>query len=276
MEMVKAKLIVAALLTLGCSAWAQGTYTWTTAPIDGHFTGTTVPTADNVDQALGTVDGKVYTAPNGRKYKGMVADVARDLISYQPQMMPVKEVLGVAPEDMKRKRPESGLSNMIVDCVKHRTEELTGRHVDVALINFGGIRTHILKGNVVLDDMLSMLPFNNYLSYVALKGEDLQILVRDVVAGGIQPMSGAVVTIKGDELVDVKINGEPIDPERIYGLATIDFLLDGGDHIFAAKNAKELIITEELSRDAVIPFLRQLTAEGKPIEYKKDGRVIEL
>jgi 2',3'-cyclic-nucleotide 2'-phosphodiesterase (5'-nucleotidase family) len=82
------------------------------------------------------------------------------------------------------------------------------------------------------------------------------------------------VKVKGHELVDVKIGGEPIDPQRLYNVATIDFLLSGGDQIAVGALAEDVVLTSVLIRDVVLEYLKALEAEGKVIDVQKDGRVI--
>ena len=82
------------------------------------------------------------------------------------------------------------------------------------------------------------------------------------------------MVVNGKELDSLLVGGKPVDPEKIYGVATIDFLLDGGDRINVARNAKELIITKTILCDAILPYIKSLTAQGKNIEYFVDDRVV--
>ena len=251
---------------------------WQRAHMDGSRTGVTTPNADNVEQALGIVKDGVYYAPNGKVFKGgATPEVARLLIAAQPEMAFVKEYIGYSPREVIRNiRPQNELSNLIVDRLMAKTEEETGKKVDVGICNFGGIRVDLPQGDVILDDILSMLPFENYLCYVQLKGKDLRALYEQFARTGMQVVGGVELTVKDHELVDVKVGGKPLDDDALYGLATIDFLLDGGDELHCAKNALDLVQTKVLLRDAVLPYMRELGAAGKPIEYHLDNRVVEL
>lgn len=252
-------------------------YSWETVPMDGHRVGATIPSADNVDQALGTVKNGVYTAPNGKRYRGTVAKVAALLIDSQPSMSFVKEKIGYAPKDMIRCRPECDLSDMLVDYMMASCEDATGLKVDVGLLNFGGMRTDIHKGTVILDDFLSMLPFQNFIAYVRLKGSDLRVLFEQMGRTRPEAVGGVRLTFSSEEgLVSALVGGEPLDDDKEYGLATVDFLLDGGDHFSAAKNALELIQTDLLLRDAVLAYVRKNSAETGEIKYEADGRVVIL
>ena len=246
--------------------------------MDGSRTGATAPDADNVVQALGSVRNGVYYAPNGKIFKGgSVVKAAELLIGAQPHMATVKEVVCYSPREVLRStRPQNELSNLIVDRMMVKTQEVTGRKVDAGIVNFGGIRVDLPQGNVLLDDILSMLPFENYLCYVQLRGSDLRALYQQFARTGMQVVGGVELTVKDHELVDVKVGGKPLDDNALYGLATIDFLLDGGDEIFCARNAVDMVQTKVLLRDALLPYLRDLGARGIPVEYHIDNRVVEL
>ena len=273
--MVKAKVIaLAALALLACSC--QHEFSWQKHRMDGHRTGVRVPTADNVTEALGTVNDSVYVAPNGKVFPLGTATygAAADLIAVQPEMARVKEVIAFAPRAMISYAPESELSNWWVDRLMVEVASVTRRKVDVGIANFGGIRVDFPQGDILLDDLVSMFPFKNYLSYVALKGSDLQAIFDQMAATRPQVLGGVKFVLTGNRIDTLLVGGKPIDPDRTYGVATIDFLLDGGDGLTIAKNAKELITADKTVIDVMLPYVRSLGASGTPLEYKTDGRVV--
>ena len=277
MEMVKAKIVLvfaAAAVLCSCSH----SYKWQKFSIDGHRTGVTVPTAANIAESLGTIEDGVYTAPNGKVFNGGATPaVAELLIDVQPAMARLKEVVAYAPEAMVKHRPESTLSNFIVDRLfadVAKLAEPSGRKVDVAITNMGGIRVDIAKGDVLLDDIVSMLPFANYLCYVQIPGSELRGIFEFMAENGVQCISGARIVVKDKKLVSAEVGGEPLDDSRLYGVATIDFLLDGGDGYKIARGASDYLITDVKIGDAILADIRALTAEGRPLEYFTDGRVL--
>jgi 2',3'-cyclic-nucleotide 2'-phosphodiesterase (5'-nucleotidase family) len=248
---------------------------WKHEKIDGHRTGVTAPSQDNVKTALGVVEKGIYTAPNGRTFKkGATPAVARILIEAQPAMASVKEVLGYSEKEMKRYPPQCELSNWFTDFLRVKTAELTDRKVDVAIYNFGGIRTDMPQGNITVDDIMSMFPFRNTLCYVALKGSDLRAIFNFLAETHMQALSGVQLVVRDHKLESVKVGGEPLDDKKTYGVATINFLLTGGDGLFIAKNAQELIDSGIYVKDALIPYIQRLTRESTAIEGKLDDRVV--
>lgn len=269
------KMVLAAAALLLCIGAGAQSYDWRTVPMDGSRTGVIAPTADNVPEALGTMEGKNYKAPNGKVFKGKTAaaKVASTMIAAQPEMAYVKEVVGFASKEMRRYRPQSELSNFLVDRLMIVTQDSVGRKVDVGILNFGGIRTNIPQGDILLDDIMSMLPFKNYVCYVEMPGSELRRVFNGFAKYGPQVFGGAKIVIKDNKLVSAIVGGEPLDDNRTYGVASIDFLLDGGDHLKLARNAKDLVMTEILLRDAILPYVRELHAASIPVEYKVDDRV---
>ena len=282
---MKQLFIVTLALLLAQPAFAQesaapdgaSTARWQSAKIDGHRTGVTAPTQDNVREALGSVEKGVYTAPNGRRFKkGATPAVAALMIEAQAPMAPVKETIGYAPKEMRRYGPQCELSNWFTDFLRAKTAELTGKPVDVAIYNSGGIRTDMPQGDITVDDIMSMFPFRNSLCYVALKGADLRAIFQQLASTRLQPFSGAKMTVRDGKIESLTVGGAPIDDKKVYGVTTINFLLTGGDGLFIARNALELIDSGVMVKDAVIPYIKSLTLAGKAVEGALDDRIVVL
>lgn len=273
-EIIMRKIIlVFVCLGLSLGAFAQN-YKWQRTAIDGSRTGVVSPSADNVKEALGEVKGKKYYAPSGKVYKGTTAEVAKLIIDAQSEMAAVKKVIGYSPAVMEKYGPESELSNFTVDVIMDRVGKEMGKKIDVGISNFGGIRVDMPKGDIILDDMLSMFPFKNQLAYVELTGKQVRTMLETMAAGRFQVLGGVRVVAEDGKLVSAEVAGEPIDDDKVYGVATISFLLTGGDGLALGENALNVkVFEDEDIIDAVLAFVNAETAAGRPIEYKADGRV---
>jgi 2',3'-cyclic-nucleotide 2'-phosphodiesterase (5'-nucleotidase family) len=147
--------------------------------------------------------------------------------------------------------------------------------MDVGLLNFGGIRVPMPEGAVTLDDLSSMFPFVNYLAYAKVKGAGITKLLEQLAGqDAFQAVSGVKVVVKNHKLESATIGGKPIDPKKVYNVATIDFLLDGGDQIAVGAVADKVVLSHELVKDIMIKHIKNLEAKGQLIECKSDGRVI--
>ena len=202
--------------------------------------------------------------------------MAAILLEAQPALAPLKEVIAQSAEYMDTAYPESALSNWFVDELMRAVADSTGKKVDIGVTNFGGIRCPMPKGDVIKEDILSMFPFKNNLCYVALKGSDVRYLLKEMAATRFQVLGGVRVVAKDGKLVSVEVDGKPLDDNKVYGVATINFLLNGGDGLQVARNAKELIVLDKYIIDTMLPFVTSYGKEGRLIEYQTDGRVTLL
>ena len=263
-----------ALITL-CAAGQD--YEWKHVQMDGSRTGCVSPSKDNVDEAVGTFRGCRYVAPNGKTYpkRSIVGKTAAIVLDAQPAMARVKDVIGYSTKAMETGYPESPLSNWFVDLLMEQVEKHAGKKVDLGITNFGGIRIDMPQGDIILDDMLSMFPFKNQLTYIEHKGSQIREILETMAAGRFQVLGGVRVVADGGKLVSAEIGGEPLDDDKVYGLATISFLLGGGDGLALDQNALSVTVFEDVNViDAVLEHVNALTAAGKPVEYEADGRVI--
>ena len=252
-------------------------YSWEVVPMDGTRSGCVTPSTDNIETAVGYFKGNKYVSPSGKVFKknSVVAKTARAVLDAQPKMARVKEVVGYSTEAMLAYRPESPLSNWIVDLLMDHTEKLAGKEVHMGITNFGGIRMDMPQGTIILDDLLSMFPFKNYLVYVEHKGSQIRKIIESMAPDRFQVLGGVKIVSDNGKLVTVLVDGQPIDDNKIYGLSTISFLLTGGDGLSLAENAVSITPFADVNIiDAVLEFVKAETEAGRPIAYQTDGRVV--
>ncbi|EKU93857.1 5'-nucleotidase C-terminal domain-containing protein [Alloiococcus otitis] len=173
------------------------------------------------------------------------------------------------------RRGETNLGNLITDAVR----EFTG--AEIAFINGGGIRASIDAGEITLGDVVSVLPFINLVETVNVPGsvilEALEHGSRQYPEqnGGFLHASGLKYIVDatrepGQRVVYVEVNGEVLDPDRTYNLATNDFLLAGGDGYTMFADYDVELVTGELFSDVLINYIRQ---QDGPIAPETEGRI---
>ena len=274
--MVKAKLT--ALCLLAAVSCSQGPRVeWKRVPMDGSRTGVVPVTAENVDTALGAFEDD-YIAPNGRHFTdGATPEVAALLMDVQPRMAHLKEVVGHSARLLVniRTEPDLPLGNIVADALREKGSSYFGVPMDFAVSNYGGIRNPLPEGAILMDDVEAMFPFKNYMCYAKVRGNNLQRLLEQLAkTQAFQAVSGCRVKVKAHELVEAEVGGEPIDPKRLYNVATIDFLLSGGDGIAIGALAEDVVLTNVLVKDVMLDYFQKMEAEGKIVDGQKDGRVI--
>lgn len=181
-------------------------------------------------------------------------------------------VIGFSNRGLTKKQPESELGNFMADCMKAMAEQRFGKKVDAAFINYGGIRSYIPKGEISVGKIYELMPFDNLIVLQELKGSVFKLFLNKVAERGSWPLSGLTMKIRDKKPQDILINGKPIDDDLIYVVANSDYIANGGDDCEMLKPIKQLN-DGYILRDAIIQFVQQITKQGKPIDWKIDGRV---
>lgn len=162
------------------------------------------------------------------------------------------------------------LSNLLGDWVYRVGERMIGRRPDFGMINRGGIRNGLPAGTITQGNIIEMLPFNNRVVVVEMKGSDLQDLFGILARQGGQAVSSQVKATynKASGALDVKIGGKKIDPNRMYTVATIDYLQRGGDNMTPFVDKPVLVKSPNLLyRDLIDEFT---TGDFKGVAVKAD------
>lgn len=132
---------------------------------------------------------------------------------------------------------ETAIGNFIADALRAATG------AEVAIINGGGIRgnrRYPVGHKLTRRDVLSELPFGNKAVRTSATGADIKAAIENGLskaedrAGRFPQVSGMTVTAKlsnpaGARVEAIEIGGQPLDPARVYSLATNDFLARGAD-----------------------------------------------
>ncbi|MFS4417145.1 5'-nucleotidase C-terminal domain-containing protein [Maribacter sp. 2307ULW6-5] len=135
-------------------------------------------------------------------------------------------------------------------------EKRTGKALDAVLMNHGGIRAVISKGNVSARTAYEVMPFENSISVVALSGSALDKMVKHIVTSRrAHPISGLQIELKPNgSLKSYTINHQPVDPEGLYHVATSDYLVAGGDNMVFFREGSAFYDLNYSIRNALIDY----------------------
>lgn len=186
----------------------------------------------------------------------------------------MNEVLGTSSEFMQKGRPESLLTNLTSDVMKLYGDKHFDNGTDVAIMNVNGHRATLPKGDFTLGNLFEIYSFDNTVSLLQVKGEDLtKIFDAYARIGGAGISSNARLVVTDRKLKSATLDGKTIDKEKIYNVVSIDYLADGNDNMGAFKNAVSMRDTGITLRDIMIDYVREQTNEGKIISSQLDGRI---
>ncbi len=184
----------------------------------------------------------------------------------------MKVPVGVSALELDQKGQE--LLNWCTDVVYDRGCQLADG-VDLAIFNKGGIRRGLPKGTITEGQVISMVPFSNYIQVIDISGADLLEAMRQMARAEGNGVSDGVeiVYIKDDkstevdeaDIVSVTINGKPLDVKRTYRVATIDYVANGGDYMSTMRNHTLVSQSENKAFDDVLNYLRVGGGKDKSI-----------
>ena len=204
-------------------------------------------------------------------------EIAKIIGEYKPEMdRLMQEVIGFSEFEMQSGRPESLLSNFAADALLEEARSLTDKgDVDLALTNFGGLRATIPAGDIKRYHIFATFPFENNLVILDMPGRSIREMFESFALHRVEAFSHTVKMVAKDKvLTTLLINGEPVDDNKIYRLATIDFLLDGGDSMRMLKDAVATEYTGVVLRDIMIGYIQKQTKAGKNIATYITNRVV--
>ena len=184
-------------------------------------------------------------------------------------------VVGTTARRMDRGRPESLLTNFTSDILKAFADEYVGNASFIAVMNVNGHRTALPEGVITVGHLYEVYAFDNTIVLLELKGSDLMdifgVYARD---GGAGISANVRLVIGGGEVQNVTIDGQPVDPDRIYHIVTVNYLADGNDGMDAFRNAVSMTDTGVVLRTHIIEHIKEKTQQGYKIDAELDGRII--
>ncbi|PKR80365.1 hypothetical protein CW751_09835 [Brumimicrobium salinarum] len=177
----------------------------------------------------------------------------------------MNRVIGYATEDLVRNRPEGTLGNFVIDETENYLEEhnwLKGKHF-ISVMNHGGLRAPISKGEVTVGDIYRLMPFDNTVVLAKLPASELDSIVAYLRNSGGEPIGGFQITNEDFSLLkDAELQ------DTLYVITT-DYLSAGGDNMSFFKRSYETVDTGIFLREALIKRVEKIDTL-RPII---DGRI---
>lgn len=174
--------------------------------------------------------------------------------------------------NLNKQGDNSNLGNLLADFTYDGALEWAKSNnipsIDAAVINIGGIRSTIGKGDILLKHIFEVMPFENELVIVKMQGSDLNSLFNYYAeTQKNNPVSRLLVETDNGKITNALINGKLLDPAKTYYIATSDYLALGGDNMkFFSKG--QLITTGIKLRDLYIEKFRQMPEVKTPTDVR--------
>ncbi|OLT50960.1 bifunctional UDP-sugar hydrolase/5'-nucleotidase [Cellulosimicrobium sp. CUA-896] len=175
---------------------------------------------------------------------------------------------------------ESALGNLVASSLRDTLADPARGGADLGVVNPGGLRNELLVGEdgvITYAEANAVLPFVNNLWTVTLTGAQVVELLeqqwqtnpdgtrpsRPYLALGLSDnVSWTAATADpnaepGDNVLSVTIDGEPVDPDAEYRVATFSFLATGGDNFRVFTEGTDPRDSGLVDREAWIAYLQE-------------------
>lgn len=149
---------------------------------------------------------------------------------------------------------------------------------DFAIMSGGGVRDSIESGDITYKDVLKVQPFANTLVYVDMKGSDVEKYLavaanKKVDSGAYAQFLNVSLTADGQDVQNVKIKGEPLQADKVYRMATLNFNAMGGDGYPRLDNLPSYVNTGFVDAEV----LKQYIEKHSPLDaeaYAPKGEIV--
>lgn len=238
-------------------------------------------TAEDYDYRLIPVTDRFDDSKINQKMKAFITPYKHVVDSVN------NHVLAQSLQDLDSEDPQGGYANWNADFFRLYSQEKIDSmrnagtnipNVDFALANIGGIRQNMPKGDVTEGLMLASFPFTNHIVVARIKGQDFIDAMKVAAKIGGEPVSNELrITYDQDSnLVNVVLNGKPMDPDKDYIMATNDYLQWGNDYYITLANSELLWTDKEYVSGPLIRYIARQGDLGLPIAPDPNSRWIKI
>jgi 2',3'-cyclic-nucleotide 2'-phosphodiesterase (5'-nucleotidase family) len=174
-------------------------------------------------------------------------------------------VLAYAPENIDKKgewqTKIGNLQSTITLVAANKMFQIReNKEVNICLLNNGGIRSVINKGNVTTRTAFELMPFENNLVVVSLKGEQILEMIDYIIKEKKpHPLAGLTFTIdKDNKSKNILIQNQPLDEQKVYNIATNDYLYNGGDNMNFFKKGIQIYDLDYKIRNIWVDYFKEI------------------
>ena len=172
----------------------------------------------------------------------------------------------------------TAIGNLMADAVLELTNPVfknkTEKNIDMVLLNHGGIRSILPKGKVTTKTAYKLMPFENSVVVTALKGSVVFEMINYLkISNKAHPISGLELVINADNSYKkIQIGGKAVDSEKLYYIATSDYLYKGGDQMEFFKKSDTLYKLNYKIRNVLLDYF----STHDTLNPEADQRFIKL
>ena len=213
-----------------------------------------------------TKSNNTVVSANGSLIK-ITPNIAEDpeikqlLKPYEDKLNPIiNRVVGTTNVSLSRSnngKGDSAMGNFVTDVIREKAASHLNKPVDIALFNSTGIRSGLPKGDITVGMINEVMPFDNTICVGELSSKQVEDMLAITARYGGSPISGVTYKIENQKSKDIKINGQPIDPDKKYTVATNSFLFEGGSGFTMFKASSDRVDTGLSVRESLSEYFEK-------------------
>lgn len=187
-------------------------------------------------------------------------------------------IVAISSAPLVKGKPESKLTNMVSDIllnsgISYCKQQNLNIRPDAAYVNYGGLRASLPQGEITVESIFELMPFENEIVLLKISGKSFRLLAEKIAARGGEGVAGMKLGIRDLKVSSLTTGGNPIDPGASYWIVTNDYIANGGDQMDMFSNPVERINTTLKIRDVLIQTLSDRYKRDGIIDVKEDGRI---
>lgn len=187
-------------------------------------------------------------------------------------------LIAVSATPLIKDKPESKLTNLVSDILLDAGKSYCQKQnlnimPEASYVNYGGLRASLPKGDITVERIFELMPFENEIVLVKITGDALLQMGQKIAGRGGEGIAGIKLGINKGKLSSLTLQGKTIDLDAFYWVVTSDYIADGGDQMTMFVHPQQRINTGMKIRDVLIQSMAERYKKSGIIDVKEDGRI---
>jgi len=231
--------------------------------------------SQDTEWTINSLDGnylKVDSANSPNQDEKMLSEIA----PYKQKLdSAMGGVITFTDKEYFKKKPNGTLNNLVCDMVFDVIEKRykdSPYKPDLCLLNYGGLRRPLPKGEITKSAIFQLMPFQNESVICRLSGKQMNKMFEYLLKSNGQPIANMTVYYKEGQFSYALIGGEKFDSTKTYNVLTSDYTAKGGDRMNFFLEADTLLLCGSLLRNDLFTYIDEL--KGGQLKASEEDRIL--
>jgi len=201
-------------------------------------------------------------------------DSSIKLVNFYKQQLEseTQKIIVYSSQALNKDNHQHALGNFVCDAMKYIGEKTIFDTCDIVLVNRGGLRANLPKGEIKVYNIFELMPFDNELVLLTVSGKKINEGLKTIVEKRHSFLGMQIIINTNNEILEAKIGGRTIEENKNYKIITSDYIANGGDKFDFLLNPINYKSCNIKIRDAIISYCKLLSEQQKQIIPYTDER----